>query len=109
MLYLAEDTDEIGDTTRGSATYRELLAGGDASFGADDWRTVETAWQLEGLLLATGEREEAASIRVRYVTPLLETPDARLDEGQRKFAANVRETEAAEAAQAKAGPAGGGH
>src|SRR3546814_1200769 len=53
--------------------------------------------------------EVAASIRVRYVTPLLETPDARLDEGQRKFAANVRETEAAEAAQAKAGPAGGGH
>src|SRR3546814_14838930 len=53
--------------------------------------------------------EVAASIRVRYGTPLLETPDARLDEGQRKFVANVRETEAAEAAQAKAGPAGGGH
>src|SRR3546814_7453661 len=80
MQFLAEDSDAIGDTPRAIATYRELLAAREASLGADDWRTVDTAWQLEGLLLATGEREEAASIRVRYVTPLLETPDARLDE-----------------------------
>src|SRR3546814_7374551 len=79
MQFLAEDSDAIGDTPRAIATYRELPAAREASLGADDWRTVDTAWQLECLLLATGEREEAASIRVRYVTPLLETTDARLD------------------------------
>src|SRR3546814_7562797 len=63
MQFLAEDSDAIGDTPRAIATYRELLAAREASLGADDWRTVDTAWQLEGLLLATGEREEAASIR----------------------------------------------
>src|SRR3546814_16103693 len=93
MQFLAEDSDAIGDTPRAIATYRELLAAREASLGADDWRTVDTAWQLEGLLLATGEREEAASIRVRYVTPPLETPDARRHEGQRTFVANVRATE----------------
>src|SRR3546814_4941931 len=98
-LFLAEDSDAVGDTPRAIATYRELLAAREASLGADDWRTVDTAWQLEGLLIATGEREEAASIRARYVTPLLETPDAALDADQRKFVADVRRTEAAEAAQ----------
>src|SRR3546814_2949428 len=79
MQFLAEDSDAVGDTPRAIATYRELLAAREASLGADDWRTVDTAWQLEGLLIATGEREEAASIRARYAPPLLETPEERLD------------------------------
>jgi non-specific serine/threonine protein kinase/serine/threonine-protein kinase len=101
MQFLAEDSVAVGDTPRAIATYRELLAAREEALGADDERTADTAWQLEGLLRATGEREEAARIRARYVTPLLEAPDARLDEDQKKFVANVRETEAAEAAQSR--------
>src|SRR3546814_20769645 len=108
MQFHAEDSEASVDTPRAIATYRELLAAREASLGADDWRTVDTAWQLEGLLLATGAREAAASIRVRYVTPLLETPDARLDEGERKFVADVRETGAAEAAPDTQQPDAGG-
>src|SRR3546814_12490973 len=78
MQFLAEDADEVGDTSRAIATYRELLAAREASLGADGWRTVATAWQLEGLLIATGEREEAATIRARYVTPLQDAPAAPL-------------------------------
>src|SRR3546814_8764883 len=63
MQFLAEDSDAVGDTPRAIATYRELLAAREASLGADDWRTVDTAWQLEGLLIATRASAAAATIK----------------------------------------------
>src|SRR3546814_18673241 len=60
MQFLAEDSAAIGDTPRAIATYPELLAAREASLGADDWRTVDTAWPHEGLLPATGERSTEA-------------------------------------------------
>jgi non-specific serine/threonine protein kinase/serine/threonine-protein kinase len=95
----AQAAEAVGDMSLAIASDREALALRTASLGADDLKTIDTAWKLEGLLLAAGQGGEAARIRARYVTPLLETPDAKLDERQRAFVANIRSTEAEEAAQ----------
>jgi non-specific serine/threonine protein kinase/serine/threonine-protein kinase len=95
----AQAAEAVDDMSLAIASDREALALRTASLGADDLKTIDTAWKLEGLLLAAGQGGEAARIRARYVTPLLETPDAKLDERQRAFVANIRSTEAEEATQ----------
>jgi non-specific serine/threonine protein kinase/serine/threonine-protein kinase len=96
----AQAAEAVGDTTLAIASYREALALRAAALGAGDLKTIDTAWKLEGLLAAVGEVGEAGRIRARYVTPLLEKPDAQLDDRQRTFVAKIRRTEAEEAAQA---------
>ena len=96
----ADDADALGDQALVIASYRELLAARDKSLGAGDRKTIEAAWQLEGVLNGAGQREEAAGLRARYVTPLLAKPASTLDEGMREFVANIRSTEAEEAAEA---------
>ncbi len=96
----ADDADTLGDAGLAIASYRELLAARDESLGPKDRKTIDTAWQLEGELVDTGRRDEAAQLRARYVAPLLAAPEASLDEGMRAFAAQIRRTEAEEAAAA---------
>jgi non-specific serine/threonine protein kinase/serine/threonine-protein kinase len=100
MQIRADAADALGDQALVVASYRELLAARDESLGAKDRKTIDTAWQLEGVLNAAGQREEAAGLRARYVAPLLATPDAKLEEGMREFAAEIRRTEAEEASEA---------
>lgn len=96
----AQAAEALGDSSLAIASYRDALALRAASLGASDLKTVDTAWKLEGLLAAVGQGAEAVRLRARYVTPLLEAPDAQLDARQRAFVAEIRRTEAEEAAQA---------
>ncbi|HET7125507.1 MAG TPA: serine/threonine-protein kinase [Lysobacter sp.] len=96
----ADDADEVGDTKLEIASYRELLDARSAALGADDARTVDAAWQLEGLLREGGGRAEADAVRKRYVEPLLAAKPDMLSEDQAKMAENIRDTEREEAAQA---------
>jgi non-specific serine/threonine protein kinase/serine/threonine-protein kinase len=97
----ADDADDLGDGALAIASYRELLAAREKALGAKDPHTANAAWQLEGELIAAGRREEAASVRARYVEPLLQAPEASLDKATRAFVEDVRKTEAEEAAEAK--------
>lgn len=96
-----QSAEEAGDTALAIASYRELLAMRSASLDAGDLKIADAAWKLEGALLVAGQDDEAARIRARYVVPLLEAPEAELDERQRKFVADVRRIEAEEAAGAQ--------
>jgi non-specific serine/threonine protein kinase/serine/threonine-protein kinase len=96
----ADDADELGDTRLEIASYRELLDARAASLGADDPRTVDSAWQLEGLLRAQGQRAEADALRKRYVEPLLAAEPGTLSPEQADMAENIRTTEAEEAREA---------
>ena len=89
--------DEIGDIGLAIASYRELLALRETALGAGDARTVDAAWQLEGLLRGRGQAGAADELRRRYVEPLLQAKAEALDEGQARLAKDIRETEAEEA------------
>lgn len=97
----AQAADALGDHALAIASYRELLALRETSLGADDVHTIDAAWQLEGLLRRLGKVGEADELRARYVTPLLQAAPASLDEAQARMAKNIRDTEAAEAEEAK--------
>ncbi|GAA5010326.1 serine/threonine protein kinase [Pseudoluteimonas lycopersici] len=96
----ADDADDLGDTRLEIASYRELLDARAAALGADDPRTVDAAWNLEGLLRDGGDAAAADVVRKRYVEPLLAAKPDTLSEGQAKMAENIRKTEAEEAASA---------
>ena len=51
------------------------------------------AWQLSEALDYYGKREEAAALRKRYVTPLLEADPAKLDPGMSKLAEHIRQSD----------------
>jgi non-specific serine/threonine protein kinase/serine/threonine-protein kinase len=95
----AQAADALGNHALAIASYRELLALRDTALGADDVRTIDAAWQLEGLLRRSGKTGEADELRARYVTPLLQAAPASLDEAQARMAKNIRDTEAEEARQ----------
>lgn len=100
----AQAADELGNHALAIASYRELLALDEGALGADDVRTVDAAWQLEGQLRRSGkpaEVAEADTVRSRYVTPLLDAkPDALSDEQVEK-AEDIRKTEREEALAAR--------
>lgn len=100
MQIRIDDADSLGNAALAIATYRELLAAQDESPGPKHSNTINTAWNLEAELIAIGQRDEAARVRARYVTPLLEAPAATLDEDMLAFAAEIRRTEAEEVAAA---------
>ena len=78
----------------------ELLDARAAALGADDPRTVDAAWNLEGLLRDGGDIAAADVVRKRYVEPLLAAKPGSLSEGQAKLVEHIRTIEAEEAASA---------
>jgi len=98
----AQAAGDVGDTALAIASHRELLGIRESLLGARDPGTADIAWQLEAELAAAGHGKEAARVRARYVTPLLETPEAELDEPQKEFVANLRKIEAEESGKATA-------
>jgi non-specific serine/threonine protein kinase/serine/threonine-protein kinase len=101
----AQAAGEVGDIPLQVASYRELLTAREDSLGADDVRTIDAAWQLEGLLRGHGGDSEADDLRARYVMPLLDAARGTLTPEQERMADNIRTTEHEEALQAAHGAA----
>ena len=59
---------------------RDALALQARRLGADDARSVESAWRLEQALMASGAHAEARVVHDRYVLPLLAKPAAGLSQ-----------------------------
>lgn len=76
----AQAADELGDKALAMASWRTLLEIREGALGADDARTVDAAWQLEGMLRSAGNRKEADALRARYIAPLLEAKEDSLSE-----------------------------
>ncbi len=93
----AKAAEDVGDKALAIASYRELLTLREAALGVQDIKTIDAAWNLEGLLRQRGEVAAADALRARYVTPLLQARSGSLDEDQARMAKNVRDTEAEEA------------
>ena len=97
----AQAADSLGDHALAIASYRELLALREDALGADDVRTVDAAWQVEGLLRGMGSREEADAMRTRYVSPLLDARPDTLSDQQVEKAEDIRKSEREEAQAAR--------
>ncbi len=93
----AQAAEQVGNKPLEIASFRELLALRDAALGRSDPRTVNAAWQLEGVLRAQGQVAAADELRVSYVTPLLQAKPETLDKRQLALQKNIRDTEAEEA------------
>lgn len=93
----ADDADELGDTALAAASYRTLLDIRRKALGDKDRGTIGAAWNLEGELIALGKHAEAARVRARYVTPLLDAAPESLTPEMRALADDIRSTEAEEA------------
>ncbi|HVI26480.1 MAG TPA: serine/threonine-protein kinase [Xanthomonadaceae bacterium] len=97
----AQAADAAGDRALAKRSWRTLLEARAASLGERDAKTVDAAWQLEGLLRRDGAVAEADALRARYVLPLLDADPATLDEGQKRKAEDIRVTEREERAAAR--------
>jgi non-specific serine/threonine protein kinase/serine/threonine-protein kinase len=97
----AQDADELGDRPLAIASWRTLLDLRAAAFGADDARTVDAAWQLEGLLRQGGDQAAADAVRSAYVEPLLRARPADLDAARAAKRQDIIETEREEARAAR--------
>ncbi|MDI1253747.1 tetratricopeptide repeat protein [Thermomonas sp.] len=97
----AQAADALGDHALAIASYRELLALREGALGADDVRTVDAAWQLEGQLRGSSKRAEADALRARYILPLLDAKPETLSDEQVKKAEDIRKTEREEALAAR--------
>ena len=93
----AQAAEAIGNDALAMASYRELLALREAALGAQDIKTIDAAWNVEGLLRKRGEVAAADEVRKRYVTPLLHASPDTLDDDQKRMVKNILETEASEA------------
>ncbi len=93
----AQAAADLGDKALAIASYRELLALREAALGAQDIKTIDAAWNLEGLLRKRGDLAASDELRTRYVTPLLQAQPSALDDDQKRMAKNIRDTEASEA------------
>jgi len=99
----AQSADALGDRALAMASYRELVTLREGALGHDDARTVDAAWQLEGLLRQSGKAAEADVLRARYITPLLQAKLDTLSEAQAAKRADILATEREEALAARAG------
>ena len=97
----AQAADETGDKVLAIASWRTLLDLREAALGADDARTVDAAWQLEGMLRAGGQRGQADALRTRYIVPLLEAKADSLSEDQLRKRDDIIQTEREEALAAR--------
>ena len=96
-LRRAQAAADLGDKALAIASYRELLALREAALGAQDIKTIDAAWNLEGLLRKRGDLAASDELRTRYVTPLLQAQPSALDDDQKRMAKTIRDTEASEA------------
>ena len=99
----AQSADEVGDRALAIASYRELIALRDGALGADDPRTIDAAWQLEGLLRQSGNDAEADAVRARYVMPLLQAKADTLSEDRAAKRKDIIDSEREQALAARAG------
>ena len=97
----AQSADELGDRALAMASWRTLLQIREDALGADDARTVDAAWQLEGMLRNGGDRDGADALRARYIAPLLEAKEDSLSEEQAAKRKDIIETEREEALAAR--------
>ena len=96
----AQAADELGQSELAIASYREFLALADVALGHEDARTVDAAWQLEGLLRTRGQAGAADELRARYIEPLLRADPKTLDEARLATRQNIIDTEREKARQA---------
>jgi non-specific serine/threonine protein kinase/serine/threonine-protein kinase len=96
----AQAADEVGQSELAIASYREFLALADVALGPEDARTIDAAWQLEGLLRKRGQAGAADELRARYIEPLLRADPKTLDEARRAKRQDIIDTERNEARQA---------
>jgi non-specific serine/threonine protein kinase/serine/threonine-protein kinase len=97
MQIRADSASSLGDHALAIASYRDWFEARRKALGEGDAGTIDAAWRLEGELLAAGQREEAARLRARYVTPLLQAKPDSLSPELARTADNIRETEHEEA------------
>ena len=97
----AQAADELGDKALAMASWKTLLDIREAALGSEDVRTVDAAWQLEGMLRGAGKRDEADVVRARYVMPLLDAKADSLSEEQAAKRKDIIETEREEAQAAR--------
>ncbi len=95
----AQAADDRGLSELAIASYREFLALADVALGKDDARTIDAAWQLEGLLRKRGQAGAADELRARYIAPLLRADPKTLDEARLDKRQDIIDTEREEARQ----------
>lgn len=93
----AQAADDRGLSELAIASYREFLALADVALGKDDVRTIDAAWQLEGLLRKRGQAGAADELRARYIAPLLRADPKTLDEARLAKRQDIIDTEREEA------------
>lgn len=93
----AQAAESLGKIDVAVASWRELLRLREAAYGPRNEKTVDAAWQAEGLLRKQGQTAQADALRARYVTPLLQADPATLDERQVAMRENIIRTERDEA------------
>jgi len=100
MQIRADSASALGNHRLAIASFRDWFEARRKALGEGDVGTIDAAWQLEGELLAAGQREEAVRLRERYITPLLQAKPDSLSPELARMADNIRETEREEARQA---------
>ena len=93
----AQSAEELGDKALAMASWKTLLDIREAALGSEDARTVDAAWQLEGMLRSAGKGDEADAVRTRYVMPLLSAKADSLSEEQATKRNDIIDTEREEA------------
>jgi len=97
----AQAADQLGDKVLAMASWKTLLDIREAALGIEDARTVDAAWQLEGMLRGAGKGAEADTLRARYIAPLLEAKADSLSEEQAAKRKDIIDTEREEALAAR--------
>ncbi len=105
---LADVASDLKDIPVALASYQHLLdvraKGGATDDDVLDSKSINAAWQMEGLLRPLGRHEAANRLRERYVTPLLEAKQDELSPGLIRMAEDIRKTELEEARAAAGKP-----
>lgn len=77
---------ETGNRALEIASLETLLQWRLGAQGAQDWKTVETAWRLSEAMDAIDRGGDAQDVRDRYVAPLLHTPPQDRSPAQKRLA-----------------------
>ncbi|MET0814660.1 MAG: tetratricopeptide repeat protein, partial [Pseudoxanthomonas sp.] len=93
LMILAKASYGAGDSASEIAAYREVLQIRQAQLGEGEAKTIDAAWQLSQALQESGKHDEAAGLRSRYVTPLLQADASTLSPELAKLAQGIRESE----------------
>ncbi|MEP6908292.1 MAG: serine/threonine-protein kinase, partial [Pseudoxanthomonas sp.] len=93
LMMQARAYEGTGDLVKEIASYREALLMRQSTLGDGDARTIDVAWNLSQALDEAGDREESATLRARYLTPLLSAPASTLSPELEKLALKIRASE----------------